>query len=56
MRVRVIQHHDNFWRVQKRYRFWPFWITVVDDINTFDSAKVIADRLKNPTILELSSQ
>lgn len=54
MKVRVIEHYNKTWRVEKRYWFWPFWIVVDDNWPNFDGAKCVADRLKHPTILEVA--
>jgi hypothetical protein len=54
MRVRVKQNIDKWWHVEVWHWYWPFWTRVKGaGSRTFDEAKERADRLKNPTILEV---
>lgn len=54
MKVRIKQAPDNWWRVEIWRWWWPFWTySPATSTQTFDAAKAIADRIKNPTILEV---
>lgn len=53
MKVRVKQTPYKWWVVEK-WRWWPFWTYVPNtSTQTFDDAVATADRIKNPTILEV---
>ena len=52
MKVRVRQHHNKWWMVEVWNWYWPMW-KKVDSSNDFDVEMAIADRIKNPTIVEV---
>jgi len=52
MKVRVRQHHNKLWMVEVWKWYWPFWV-MIELRNNFDDAMSCADRIKNPTIVEV---
>ncbi len=52
MRVRVKQSINEFWAVEVKYWFWPFWVEEAN-FPTYKSALAAADVVRNPIITEV---
>jgi hypothetical protein len=54
MRVRLRQVPTNldWWYVETRTWYWPFWRNV-DSVKGFAAAKLVAENVKDPVIVEM---
>ena len=52
MKVRVIQSYNGWWNIETKPWYMPVWRYVASR-HSFDAAMEMADKLKNPTIVEV---